>query len=132
MGKYYAAMHDLCTTSKPAAAQFTRSRAEVLRGFGLMGHQVGEVEVHLTQAAVTSAIPTMFWMVFFVFVRPDLVNDLKEELKILGENGVIDLRLLEQCPLFNAAHKEIIRVIQQQVAFRRLLKDTTITDLQGR
>lgn len=104
----------------------------MLRSFGLTGHQVGEVEVHLVQAAITNTIPTMFWMVCFVFARPDLVDDLRKELEIFGDSGVIDLQMVEQCPLINAAYKETIRIIQQQVAFRRLLEDTTVTDLHGR
>lgn len=133
LGEYYAAKLDLSSALSQPAAGITRSRAEVLRSFKMTGDQVGMVEAHLAHAAVTNTIPSMFWMVCFVFARPDLVELLREELSPLANDGVVDLASLEtRCTLLNNCYKETIRMVQQQVMFRRVLEDITIKDSQGR
>ena len=139
VGDWYVAEYDI---TDPTVARTTRDRARVFRDNGFDGREIGQFECMLPVAGVTNTAPTMFWMICYFFARPTLVKRLRSELSPLvhrrrGEHGEeiasLDVRRVEaDSPLLNSAYREVMRLINHNVATRRILQDATISDGKGR
>ena len=138
---YYSAELD---QRDPSASEFVRSRTKLLRRYDLPADELSKNEVSIMLAATTNTIPTLFWYVAHVWVRPDLVSDLRAEIApVLDAQGpaaagsgrrtiVVDTKKLEAlCPLLSGCYREAVRLASQIITFRRVLKDTLISDGRG-
>lgn len=134
MGEYYTAEHYV---NDPSVGPLMRERAKVLRDAGCTGREIGQCEAFLPLVAMTNTAPAMFWMICYVFHRPELVERLREEITPLIEHGpgdvaTVDISKLEiQAPLLVSCYREVIRLVGNSVHMRRTLTDTTITDNKG-
>ena len=137
---YYSAELD---QRDPAASEFVRSRTKLLRHYDLPAEELSKNEVSIMLAATTNTIPTLFWYVAHVWMRPDLVSDLRAEVApVLDDHGpaagsgqrtvVVDTKKLETlCPLLSGCYREAVRLASQIITFRRVLRDTLISDGRG-
>ncbi|KAM5357481.1 hypothetical protein ACJZ2D_016220 [Fusarium nematophilum] len=133
LGEYYGAEKD----GHEDAAQIVKSRANVLRSYGISSTEVGHFELALLHVATANTIPTLFWFMAHIFSRPDLVLRLRDEVSLVAEQGpdnevTIDItKLDEKCRLLVSCYREAIRLSNQAVGNRRVLEDTTVSDGQG-
>ncbi|KAF9878224.1 prostacyclin synthase [Colletotrichum karsti] len=134
LAEYYGANND----DHEDAGQITKNRANVLRKHGISGHDVGKIEIALLHVSTSNTIPTLFWFIAFVFTRPDVIAQLRDEAAAVathGENGevTIDIAVIdERCPLLVSCYREAIRLSNKGSGNRRVMQDTTVSDGKGR
>ncbi|KAF7555723.1 hypothetical protein G7Z17_g1957 [Cylindrodendrum hubeiense] len=133
LGEYYSAEKDY----HEDAAQIVKSRANMLRHYGITGKEIGNFELALLHVGTANTVPTLFWFMAQVFTRPDLMIQLRNEASPVIQHGAenevtIDITTLEQkCPLLVSCYREAIRLSNQAVGNRRVLEDTTVSDAKG-
>ena len=133
LGEYYSAYGD----EHENAAGITRCRGAVLRKFGVQGADVGVFELALLHVATSNTIPTLFWLLAFIFTRPDLVSRLRQEALAVAEQGtqgeiIINVETLtDKCPLLVSCYRETIRLCNKAIGNRRVMADTVIKDGRG-
>lgn len=135
--------YDAHLDEDPDAAEITRVRARVVRKHGISGYDLAQLEVALLFVATTNTIPTLYWLFSNVWLRPTLVEEVRAEvaplveLSAAGEDSgerlaTLNIAVLEEkCPLLVSCYREAIRLGNQALGTRRVLKDTTITDDDG-
>lgn len=123
-------------------AEFVRGRARVLRNYNVHPTEIGNVEIMLPYAANTNTVPTLFWLITYVFSQPQLVARLHVEVASLasregsgngsGQEVVVDLSNVEaRCPQLTACYRETLRMTNHQTSARRVVKDTILSDGKG-
>ncbi|KXJ87529.1 cytochrome P450, partial [Microdochium bolleyi] len=147
--KFYGAR---CDDADDVAA-ITKVRANFSREAGIKNDDVGRLECALLFVSTTNTIPTLFWLFVHVWLRPELVEQLRKEVAPLvdittdptnasadGGDGnkytrraALDItRLEEACPLLVSCYRESIRLANQGIGNRYVLQDTVLTDHDGR
>ncbi|KAK6602916.1 hypothetical protein ACHAO1_011224 [Botrytis cinerea] len=130
-----------CTTMKQDDEQvsaYIRNRVGILRGYGVEGQKLGDIEVGLIHVPTSNSIPTIFWFFIHVFTRPNLVVQLRAEVEPIAKRGpghVVTINvddILERCPLLISAYREASRLCNGFTCNRMVLEDTTITDRHDR
>ncbi|KAK2033732.1 cytochrome P450 [Colletotrichum zoysiae] len=128
-----------------------KERVTVNRKWGLPIDDIADHEFGMLFVSVTNAIPTLFWMICYVFRDPGLVADLEKELLPLAdiqEQGgttaiASDLtdskcprtrtatfsvaKFQTSCPLLVSTYKEVMRFTNRAMGTRRVLQDTLIS-----
>jgi hypothetical protein len=134
LAEYYSKNGD----DHPDAAGIVKHRAATIRKFGIIGDQVGKMELSLLHVATANTIPTLYWLIAFIITGPKLVQRLREEATAVMEHGLdgtvaihVD-RLAEKCPLLVSCYRETIRINNKALGHRRVMADTTISDGRGR
>jgi cytochrome P450 len=136
---YYAAELD---QRDPLASEFVRARSRLFRTYDLPTDELARNEVSIMLAATTNTVPTLFWFVANVWLRPDVVADLRAEVAPALSMAttpagaphtatVHAARLETACPLLASCYRESVRLASQIITFRRVLADTRITDGAG-
>lgn len=136
---YYRANHDLDS----GTSEFVRTRSKLLRKYGIPNDELSKNEVSIMLAATANTIPTLFWFVAYIWLRPDLVRDLRAEITQAldihlppadGSAAEITLRfprLEPGCPLLASCYRESVRLTSHIITFRLAREDTTISDGDG-
>ncbi|KAH7152650.1 cytochrome P450 [Dactylonectria macrodidyma] len=133
LGEYYEAEKD----RHEDAAQIVKSRADVLRRYGIVGAEVGHFELALLHVGTANTIPTLFWFMAHIFTRPNLVQRLRDEAlpvahRSTNDEVTVDITTLDQqCPLLVNCYREAMRLSNKAVGNRRVLEDTTVSDGKG-
>ncbi|KAH8599917.1 cytochrome P450 [Bisporella sp. PMI_857] len=122
-----------------------KQRIAINRQWGLPPSDVADHELGMLFVSITNAIPTLFWMVCYVFRDQQLVKDLREEVRGIleerqGEDGrrqcvLAIAKFSTSCPLLVSSYQEVIRLTNRQMGTRKLTDDTileyTPTDKEG-
>ncbi|KAN0105006.1 cytochrome P450 [Hyaloscypha variabilis] len=107
-----------------------RGRARVARDHNLDNEVLGIFEMAICFAPVTNVVPSVFWMLSFIYTEPSLLSDLREELaSAFGRErrgGVIDVEKLKKCRLLISTFQEMQRVKQHGNAVRFVTADTRL------
>lgn len=131
---YFRNNHD----SAPDVSELVKLRAATNRKWGLPLDDVADNELGILFVSVTNAIPTMFWMVVYIFRDAKLVADLQAELL---ENVVVETKtedgkrecsldvskFMTALPLLNSVYREVMRLTNHQQAPRTTLQDVVLT-----
>ncbi|KAI8682066.1 hypothetical protein NCS55_00460900 [Fusarium keratoplasticum] len=137
MGKYYSEGHDI---NDPTTSQLVKNRAGALRKHGFTGNEVGQLEVILPNVATLNAVPTFYWMLLFIFERPELVNRLRKEVEAAAvvsnsegkRTATFDIASFDaKLPLLISCYRETMRLSNHSVSMRRIMQDMTITGADG-
>lgn len=121
-------------------SEIAKVRATTAREFDVPDEQIGKLELALLFAATSNTIPTLYWFVTNVWLRPQLVDEIRRETLPLvrlseGERGrvaILDIsRLEELCPLMFSCYRESIRLGNQSVGTRHVMHDTVLADSAG-
>ncbi|KAH6970552.1 cytochrome P450 [Ilyonectria sp. MPI-CAGE-AT-0026] len=132
LSQYYCVRHDV----GPSVSEFVRARAETLRANGIADDEIARIEIMLPFAAMVNTVPSLFWFFSFIFSKPTLVGQLREELKELatqdGDEVTIALGALEdRAPLLTSCYREMLRVTNHQVSTRTVVQDTILSNGKG-
>lgn len=140
LGPYYRETRD----QDPGTSDFVRNRGKLFRQYDIPVEEISKNEVSIMLAATSNTIPTLFWYVANIWLRQDLVRDLRDEItKALDlhappEDGgaseiALQFTVLESnCPLLASCYRESVRLTSQIITFRHAREDTTISDGAGR
>ncbi len=60
-------------------AEVTKVRSATLREFGFPEEEVGRSEMALLFVGTTNTIPTLYWFVTNIWLRPELVERIRRE-----------------------------------------------------
>jgi cytochrome P450 len=123
-------------------AELTRDRAGTLRQNGIADDQIPFFEIGLVFTATVNSAPTFFWMFANIWLRPQLVAQLRDEaikaveMKPSSENGkrkaiVSTATLEERQPLLVSVYRESLRRASVVVGTRRVVHDMTLVDDDG-
>lgn len=114
-----------------------KSRVAVNKKWGLPIDDIADHELGMLFVSITNAIPTLFWMIFYVFQDAQLVTDLQVELLACieeGEDGhrqrectISIAKLSNACPHLNSTYQEVMRMTNRQLGTRTVLEDTYLT-----
>ena len=137
MCKYYSDKHEI---NDPTTSTLVFNRANALREHDFNGDEIGMLECILPVVATLNAVPTFYWMLLFVFDRPELVERLRTEVEAAGkvtEHGTtksVTFNIAEfddKLPLLISCYREAMRLANQSVSIRRVMSDMTITSSTG-
>jgi hypothetical protein len=135
--KWYSQDHDI---SDPSVSALVRNRAGSLRKNGLTGYEIGKFEVILPNVATLNAVPTFYWLLLYILDRPDLLARIRveaEDAAVVERNdgkrsvtfNIADFET--KLPLLVSCYRETLRLANQTVSMRRILKDTSVTTPEG-
>ncbi|KAL9564974.1 hypothetical protein ACKAV7_010888 [Fusarium commune] len=123
-------------------AEITKIRAKVSRESGIKNDEVAKLEMALIFVATTNSIPTAYWLLTSIWLRPNIVNRLRDEVAPLaqisnradgkGRDLTLDISQLEgRCPVLASSYREAVRLGNQVLGTRRVMKDTVLSDADG-
>ncbi|KAF4997082.1 hypothetical protein FDECE_12193 [Fusarium decemcellulare] len=127
--------------NNPDVSGIIRERAKILREEGFDNHDLGVQEITLPWVAATNTMPAIFWLFVHIFSRPDMVQRVRGEIEATAaithteEGRVATLSakdLDKRCPYLHACYREMLRFVIHITGNRRVEKDTTIKDSEGR
>ncbi|KAI3538710.1 hypothetical protein CABS01_13298 [Colletotrichum abscissum] len=137
--KYFREDYDHITD----ASKVVKRRVAVNRKWGLPIDDIADHEFGMLFVSVTNAIPTLFWMMCYVFRDADLVADLQKELLALAVIQQQDsdasgsrpsrkctftvAKFRTECPLLVSTYKEVMRLTNRSTGTRRVVEDTLIS-----
>ncbi|KAJ0311225.1 hypothetical protein COL516b_001930 [Colletotrichum fioriniae] len=137
--KYFREDYDHITD----ASSVVKRRVAVNRKWGLPIDDIADHEFGMLFVSVTNAIPTLFWMMCYVFRDANLVADLQKELLALAviqqqDGGTTGGRPSRKCtftvakfrtgcPLLVSTYKEVMRLTNRSTGTRRVVEDTLIS-----
>ncbi|KAE9364047.1 cytochrome P450 [Stipitochalara longipes BDJ] len=102
-----------------------RGRARVARNHNLDNSVLGIFEMAICFAPVTNVVPSVFWLLSYIYTDASLLSSLRSELiTIFGDKGMIDVEKLKQCKLLTSTFQEMQRVKQHGNAVRFVTADT--------
>ncbi|CZR64378.1 related to cytochrome P450 7B1 [Phialocephala subalpina] len=123
----------------PSVSDMVRSRMKVNRLYGVPAEEMGNSELGLIFVATTNAIPTLYWVILYIFSNPKLVSELRNHLEQSGVvtsagdvEGTRKLRIdhtkfQERCPLLVAAYNETMRLTNLQPSIRVVREDFVLS-----
>jgi len=106
------------------ANQFIKGRAKVARDHNLDNTILGIFEIAMCFAPVTNVVPTVFWMLSYIYTDAELLQALREEVAILG--NPLDITKLRSCLLLISTFQETQRLTQHGNAVRFVTADTLL------
>ncbi|TLD11872.1 hypothetical protein PspLS_11310 [Pyricularia sp. CBS 133598] len=122
------------------AADMVQKRAAMLREAGLTAAEFGPHEITTMHGATSNTIPSLFWTVANVYLRPDLVGELRVELEGVVEmeqrqHGADNKKLVRiktadlesNCPLLANCVREALRLSSQWIGWRSTHADIEIS-----
>ncbi|KAK4185839.1 cytochrome P450 [Podospora australis] len=107
-------------------------RQELLRQGGISEEDCYKMQATLSNAAYPNTVPTLFWTVYGIYSRPELLKEIRQELwdKVVEKKGdefILDVAVLQtECLLLLSTYQEVQRTRHSQVAWRMVTEDTTL------
>ena len=114
-----------------------RARYAAPSKYGLTEKDKALLEAPFLIAILANTIPTTFWALSHIFSRPDLLDELREELACAVTRNVSDGKatcsvevtsLKQNCPLLLSVYHEILRTHSVLPSIREVLEDTLLND----
>ncbi|KUJ08300.1 cytochrome P450 [Mollisia scopiformis] len=112
-----------------------QGRARAARQWGLTNEEIAKAEITIIMAAGTNTVPSVFYMICYIFSKPDLINPLREEVGKLmtrktrdgGEVESLNISQLQSdCPLLTACFHETLRLNKTGASVRTILEDVKL------
>ncbi|KAF7531986.1 hypothetical protein G7054_g8369 [Neopestalotiopsis clavispora] len=119
------------------ASYLVTQRDRLLREGGIKEDDRYKIQATLSNAAYPNTVPTLFWTIYQIYSRPDLLKDIRQELfekavtrskSVNGKEGLIlDVAALQtECFILLSAYQETQRTRHSQVAWRVVTEDTML------
>lgn len=115
------------------------STVEMIQKLGIGIEDYSRLEIFNISVATVNTVPTAVSMMFGILAQPQLLKDLREEIKAIattledGESGRKRIQLdishaQEKTPLLFACYQEALRIGSTPTCNRAVLEDTLFTD----
>ncbi|KAI1800964.1 cytochrome P450 [Daldinia bambusicola] len=145
----YQALLKYCAAPPADIAHTVVERQRVLRETGMSFEELVKQEIVLCVATFANTAPTLFWVLWELFSRPEVLAEVREELeahavhrksggekgKEEGEHGaeeadfVLDVASLKtRCPILLSVMQETQRTRHSHANIRKVLSDTPLDD----
>lgn len=130
--KVYGAFRQYFQDIPADASYLVRERQRLMLEGGISKLDACKMQSTLSDAAYPNTVPTMFWTVYEIYSRPELLEAVRQEisrnaLRESNDKFTLDVALLKaKCPLLLSAFQETQRVRHYQVAFRAITEDTLL------
>lgn len=101
---------------------------------GIGEKDIYKMQANFSHAAYPNTAPTLFWAIYEIYSRPDLLSSIRHEISTNavrrspdGSTSILDVAALKtNCPLLLSAYQETQRTRHTQVAFRMVTEDTLL------
>ena len=130
------------------ASALIQDRVETNLSFGFSKEMAGHAELILMFGILGNAVPSTFWLIAHIFSRPELLQQIREEVqsalditpptsrKELNSGPKQPTRtcsisakaITESCPLLYSCYRETLRDISLLTSARLVLEDTILAD----
>jgi cytochrome P450 len=130
---YFHAGHD----QNSDVSLVLKNRVAINKKWGLPIDDIADHELGMLFVSTTNAIPTLFWMIFYVFRDPQLVAELQKELLENVEERkdtnfqrecIFNVaKFSTVCPLLVSTYQETMRLTNRQMGTRTVVEDTYLT-----
>ena len=118
------------------ASEWIKNRRNLNMKHGLSSRQAEQMELGLMFGILGNAMPTTFWLLMYIWSRPQLLRELREELeradglvKIEDDKRIINIQAVKtHAPLLNSTLREVLRTNSPVASIRVVLEDTVIAD----
>ena len=116
------------------AAEVIKERIRVMSEYSVPLEDIARMQVSFNVALLANTAPSIFWTLFNVFSRPDLLQDLRVELEQFAvsrdeENRQVELDIVAiktKCPRLLAVFEETQRTLTIHANIRKVLEDTKL------
>ncbi|KAM5455773.1 putative cholesterol 7alpha-monooxygenase [Microsporum audouinii] len=117
------------------ASELAYARWQSQNEAGAALEDIARLEVVMGLGLLSNTVPTSFWVIFDIFSRPKLVQEIRDEIcgKVLSisPDGVYTVDLAdvqERCSLLLASFQETLRIRSNSAQFRMVYEDTMLDD----
>jgi cytochrome P450 len=122
--------------NEPGVNQIIKDRVELIVGqYGWSKRMHAQGEVSFVFAAVTNAVPTVFWMISYIYSDKTLLSELRKEVdncinsSLDSPKRTINANLLRtSCPLLLSTFRETLRVVGSVHINRYVAEDVSLTN----
>jgi cytochrome P450 len=130
--KVFNAYRDYLKEMPEDCAFIIRERQRVIREAGVNEHDMYTTEASFSFAAFPNTAPTLYWSIYDMFARPELLEEVRDEIlreAVSAANGVMQLdvaALKTKCPLLLGTVQEVQRRRHAHANIRKVIKDTVL------
>ncbi len=117
-------------------SKFVQNRYDVSIRNGVSVEDTAEFEVGGGIAILVNTTPTVFWMLFYVYSCPEVLQDLRRELaaimRVTKDASGSPVRTLDivsvktHCPLLTSTFQEVLRHRSVSTSVRQVMEDTML------
>ncbi|KAL4863251.1 hypothetical protein BDV12DRAFT_206679 [Aspergillus spectabilis] len=116
-------------------SELTQVRFQTMHDAGMSVEDISRLEVSMGIGLLSNTVPACFWIIFDLYTRPDLLQEIREEVKTnalrvtVNNTHVISIPALrDECPLFVSTYQEILRARAASSPTRSVTEDTILAD----
>ena len=122
------------------SSNLTKARYDVYVKNGLSSDAIAHFELSSIIGLLINATPTVFWLLFYIYSVPGLLEDVRQEVanvtstEMLSTQGdrkkhsISVVKLREDCPLLLSTYRETLRLKTNNVYTRWVQEDTFLDD----
>lgn len=131
--KVFKAYIKYCTAFPDDGSHLAREHQRVLREAGISDLDNAKQASIFTIAAFSNSAPTLYWTIWEMFSRPELLTEVRQELQAQAVSGskelgfVLDVAAVKsKCPLLLSIFQETQRTRHVNPSFRKVMTDTLL------
>ncbi|PWY67640.1 cytochrome P450 [Aspergillus sclerotioniger CBS 115572] len=116
-------------------SELTYIRWKTMHDGGVPLEHIARQETAMGLGLLSNSVPATFWAMFDLYSRPDLLAEIRQEMRAhvlrveADHRHIIDISALrDQCPLLLSTFQEILRVRSAGAPTRFVLQDTVVAD----
>ena len=122
------------------SSHLTKARYNVYVKNGLSSEAIAHLELSSIIGILINATPSVFWLLFYIYSVPGLLEDLRQEVAKATSTGLLStqehrkkhsisvVKLREECPLLVSTYRETLRLKTNNVYTRWVQEDTLLDD----
>lgn len=125
--------------SHRTGSDVTKARYRTCEKYGIAVGDISGFEVGGLLAILVNTIPTAFWMIYYIFSDPTILEDLRVEIGAIIDTSInnadepvqrtMDLTSIKgDCPLLSSVFQETLRCRSIGSSTREVLNDTILAD----
>ncbi|KXL51043.1 MAG: hypothetical protein FE78DRAFT_84400 [Acidomyces sp. 'richmondensis'] len=116
------------------ASALIQERIAINRSFGLSCEMIGRGELVLYFGILGNAVPTAFWLLSNIYSRPQLLQQIRDELEdalrlnpqMIPPKVTVPEHIVKACPLLFSCYRETLRDVSNASSPRLVLSDTML------
>ena len=122
------------------SSHLTKARYNVYVKNGLSSDAIAHLELSSIIGLLINATPSLFWLLFYIYSVPGLLEDVRQEIanatstRVLStqddgkKHSISVVKLRENCPLLVSTYRETLRLKTSNVYTRWVQEDTLLED----
>ncbi|KAL3259266.1 hypothetical protein ABHI18_005361 [Aspergillus niger] len=116
-------------------SEMTQVRWKTMREAGVATEEIAREEVGMGIGLLSNTVPAAFWVLYELYSRPDLLEEIREEIRRnalrvdADQRHIIDISAIrDNCPLVVSSFQEILRVQSASAPTRFVMEDVMLAD----